>query len=630
MMNRRGAPGVSEQEQMLDVWRSTLSAVEIAGSVNEWARKYRRLSAAASANEGAWSTEHTPYLDAMMDGMSVDDPCHTVVIQGSSQVGKTECVLNAIGYRIHQWPVPVLIVVPRDEDVKKYSELRIDPLVRDTPALRPLIGKTEYGRPGTDTMAVKRFPGGSLSIRASWSPGTYRSDPVGMIILDDLDAFSDNVEGDHAEQALRRTNTFSAKARKRIIISTPTEEGSSLVAREFEHSSQGRYWVPCPSCGSFQVLWFEAFRWFEDNPDTAHFVCQHCQAAIYERDKPGMLAAGHWQHARPERMTTTKGFHIWAAYAPSQFMTWAQLAESYMSAVRALKKSRDDSKLRVAKNLDWGVTFVPEGALRLSEQEKMLFGRREQAFQPAQLPIRVITAGVDVQADRLEVSCWGWGVGTEAWMLDHRIINAPQTQDGAWILLIDHLLDSGVTAACIDANAFTDNVLDMLTAFGAQLLRQKCAFWAIRGANGPGPLWPKMIMPGNQKDGRCRLVSIHPDAGKDWLFEALAITTPGPRYIHFDINAEQRYFRQLLAERRREKTDGAGRSKYVLAHGRERNEALDCAVYARAALHARAAIDLRVRSLFEATDESRPPTPQPANPPRRGKKRNGWIKRSVL
>lgn len=624
----------NEHERMMAQWHGALRAVELCGSVSEWASRYRYVASNASARPGPWHTGLTPYLTEIMDACSVENPAYKVVVKGSAQIGKTEALLNILGYRMHQWPAPMMVVVPRDEDVSVYSDSRIDSMIQSSPALRGLVGKTEYERDGADNAAVKRFPGGQLCVRGSRSRATYRSDPFCVVVLDDLDAFANNPEGDHAEQAEKRTNTFSERSRKVVFISTPTEQGASRIDDEYQLSSQNLYWVPCLHCGCYQVLWRNYFRWLGDDPSTAHFVCQHCGAAMTEDEKPAMLAAGQWRPERPERSGVIEGFWIWAAYAPIEFKRWSALARSWMDATEALRARHDDTKIRAVRNLDWAEVFVPESQLRLNEQEREIYSRREPLFDETILPIVVKTAGVDVQVNRIEVTLYGWGADEECWCLGHLVIKGIPEDDAVWDALEALLIEHKVGAACVDAGAFTDEVLTQITNHAPALFRAGCALYAVKGRHGPGAIWPGLVTPGNVKDGRCRVVTIHVDAGKDWLFGSLSrVTQPGPGYIHFALNMDKRFFNQLLSERERGPQDPRGAAKYLPVHGRQRNEALDCAVYARAALFARATLDERVRTVvFGARIEaSERPAPKPrATRPAKKRTSRGWLTRRVL
>lgn len=62
-------------------------------TISEWADQFRRMSPEASARPGRWRTDSAPYLREIMDAIS-DPHVHEVVLKSSSQVGKTEVILN--------------------------------------------------------------------------------------------------------------------------------------------------------------------------------------------------------------------------------------------------------------------------------------------------------------------------------------------------------------------------------------------------------------------------------------------------------------------------------------------------------------------------------------------------------
>ena len=65
-------------------------------TVAEWADKYRRLPA-TSAEPGPWRTSRTPYLREPMEAFT-DPKVSKIVMVAASQVGKSELILNIVGY----------------------------------------------------------------------------------------------------------------------------------------------------------------------------------------------------------------------------------------------------------------------------------------------------------------------------------------------------------------------------------------------------------------------------------------------------------------------------------------------------------------------------------------------------
>jgi phage terminase large subunit GpA-like protein len=521
-----------------------------------------------------------------MDVLSVDNPTVKVVLVKSNQVGGSEgAVLNLFGYRMHMFPCPLQLVLARDQDVGEFVTTRIDTMVEATPELAAIVGRGEGGDKAADNVHVKRFPGGQLIIAASRSPATFRGKPVEVIVIDDLDACArNNPEGDIVELAAKRTNTFSDRARKVVLISTPTIAGNSPIEREFEWSSQQYFYVPCPLCGEFQNLVWEHVVYDRSDPATARYRCRRCAGEIDEASKQAMLAAGHWRAHKPEQ--TTVGFHISALYSP--WRRWSEIVDGWLQAQHAMRTDGDTEKLMTWWNLEMGRSFVMPDAVRLQGLELELYQRREPPFDVRALPVEMITAGVDVQGNRIEVAPWAWGAGKERWSLGHEVVEGSPEDAAVWDEVLQVLLGYGVKGACVDTSAYTQLVTDQVKRLLRPLIEVRCAIWGVKGEDGKGSLWPaKKVMPGE-------VVTIRVDAAKDLLYGSIErVKEPGPGYIHVSTHAEEAWFKQLFSERPAVLTDRT-RARYVKIDGRRRNEVLDCAVYATAALYGLLALDPRL------------------------------------
>ncbi len=116
-------------------------------TVSEWADEYRQLSKEASAEPGKWVTDRAPYQREIMD--SISDPLiDTVVVMTSAQIGKTELLLNIIGYYVHYDPSPILLLQPTLEMAEAFSKDRLAPMIRDTTVLRNRIGDAKSKNSG--------------------------------------------------------------------------------------------------------------------------------------------------------------------------------------------------------------------------------------------------------------------------------------------------------------------------------------------------------------------------------------------------------------------------------------------------------------------------------------------------
>ncbi len=77
--------------------------------ISEWADNFRRLSPEAASEPGDWKTDSAPYQRDIMDALN-DPNITTIVVMSSAQIGKTELLLNTIGYYADQDPSPMLLV----------------------------------------------------------------------------------------------------------------------------------------------------------------------------------------------------------------------------------------------------------------------------------------------------------------------------------------------------------------------------------------------------------------------------------------------------------------------------------------------------------------------------------------
>lgn len=205
-------------------------------TVSQWAERHRYLSPETSAEPGPWRNARTPYLVEPMDAIT-DPKIHKVVMVAASQVGKSELELNTIGYIIDQDPGSVLYIHPTLEDARKFSRIRIAPMIRDSKTLKAKVSDVKAKDSG-NTILQKSFPGGMLTITGSNSASALASTPCRYVIGDERDrwAVSAGTEGDPWALAEARQATFyNAKA---IEISSPTVKGHSNIETAFDEGTR--------------------------------------------------------------------------------------------------------------------------------------------------------------------------------------------------------------------------------------------------------------------------------------------------------------------------------------------------------------------------------------------------------
>jgi len=393
-------------------------------TVSQWADKHRMLSGRASAEPGRYRTARTPYMREIMDRLSPGDVMQRIVFMKAAQVGATEAGNNWIGFAIHQAPGPMLAVQPTVELAKRNSRQRIDPLIDESPDLRERV-KPARSRDAGNTMLSKEFAGGILIMTGANSAVGLRSTPARYIFLDEVDAYpaSADEEGDPVTLAEARSLTF-AHRRKVFLVSTPTIRGLSRIEREYEASDQRRFFVPCPHCGHDQWLKFDRLRWQKGKPDTAEYHCEGCDQPIGEHNKTAMLEAGEWRATAVAADPTTVGYHLSALYSPIGWLSWERIVRSWEAA------QGSDEAIKAFRNTILGETWLETGE---APDWQRLYDRRER-WKSGTVPAGglFLTAGADVQKDRIEVDVWAWGRGLESWLVDHVVIEGGPDRYDAW------------------------------------------------------------------------------------------------------------------------------------------------------------------------------------------------------
>ena len=358
-----------------------------------------------------------------MDALSPAHPARRVVFMKSAQVGATTAGSNWIGYVIHHAPGPMLAVQPTVELAKRFSRQRIDPLIAESSVLRERV-KPARSRDAGNTVLSKEFPAGLLVITGANSAVGLRSMSARYLFLDEVDAYppSADEEGDPVALAEARTRTFSWRA-KAFLASTPTIAGLSRIEGEYEASDQRRFFVPCPHCREMQWLKFERLRWDKGQPETAHYICTSCEGRIEEHHKTAILAAGEWRPTAQAQDPGTIGFHISALYSPVGWFSWENIARLWEAV------TTDEAK-RSFKNGVLGETWIETGE---APDWQRLYERRE-AWQIGTVPSGglFLTAGADVQKDRIEVDVWAWGRGLESWLVDHIVVDGGPEHAETW------------------------------------------------------------------------------------------------------------------------------------------------------------------------------------------------------
>lgn len=438
-------------------------------SVSQWADRSRRLDPLTSAEPGPWDTSRTPYLKEIMDSFA-DPAIEDITIMASTQVGKTEALLNMLGYAIDEDPGPALWVTARIEDIKTIALDRIKPMIDLSPTLR--AHKTVY----SDDMSKSgiKLENMILYMAGSNSPAGLSSRPIRDLFMDELDKYPhfSGKEADPVSLATERTRTFWN--RKIVKASTPTTK-DGLINREFQKTDRRRFYVPCPHCGVYQVLTFSHITWGQERDAEkikadrlAIYECEHCKGKIDDVQKNRILLSGVWvpdgcsidkdgniEGDIPK--TTRRGYWINCLYSP--WLTWSDIAAKFL-------ESKDD----VAKLMNFINSWLAEIWEEKTEETK----EDQLRVMVQQYPegfvsdgVIVLTAGVDVQKHHFVFTIRGWGYDEESWLIRAGLAES-WNQLEAILFKTQFTRKTGaplrIRLACFDTGYRTDEVYDFVRA----------------------------------------------------------------------------------------------------------------------------------------------------------------------
>jgi phage terminase large subunit GpA-like protein len=565
-------------------------------TIGEWADAKRRLSSEASAEPGQWRTDRAAYQRGIMDTIS-DPEVESIVVMSSAQVGKTEMLLNTVGFHVEQDPAPIMVVMPTERDAETWSKDRFSPMARDTPCLLGRIANPR-SRDGNNKILHKKFPGGHLTIVGANAPSGLASRPIRILLCDEVDRypFSAGAEGDPVNLAKKRTVTFWN--RKIVLVSTPTIRGASRIEAAYEESDQRRFWVPCPACGESQTLVWPQVRWDRDpagkhRPETARYECLACGAPWSDAVRWSAIRAGAWRAEAP--FAGIAGFHLNEIY--SSWVSLESMVRTFLSA-----KDHGDEAMKTFVNTSLGETWMETGE---APDWQRLYERREE-WQLGTVPSGglFLTAGADVQKDRIEVSVWAWGRGLTSWFVDHLIIAGGPEHAASWAELSAllgrtwphaHGAQLGLAKLGIDSGYESPAVYAWARAAGqAQVAPLKGVEGFNRAAPVMGPSFVDVTENGRKLRRGARLWTVAVATFKSETYRFLRLGRPtdediagGAQYpagfVHLPRGLEAEWLKQLVAEQLVTVKTKRGFQRLEWQKLRERNEVLDCRVYARAA-----------------------------------------------
>ncbi|WP_338500983.1 terminase gpA endonuclease subunit [Pseudomonas poae] len=584
----------------------------------EWADKHFYLSSESSYQEGRWTT--APFQVAILNAMG-NDLIAVVNVLKSARVGYTKMLVANKGYKIQHKKRNVLSWCPTDPDADTMMKRHIETMIRDVPLVRALA--PWYGVKHRDnTLDEKRFDNSKML----WCLGgkaarNYREKSPDEVIYDELSKFDADIEGEGSPTMLGDKRLEGATFPKSIRGSTPgvivadgednesVGEGCQISRAADESPHFLRFNIKCPCCGTEQNLKWGAFdkpygmRWRLDGygqVEKAWYLCESgngctfeyhemIQASVTGRyicERQGIWTRDgmEWFSADDQPITTPRSvtFHIWTVY--SEFVTWASVVSEW------LKVGKDRGKLKTFINTTLGEAWEEDQGEKL--EWEVLAKRRSNYLK---VPARGVAlfGGIDTQDDRYEGRVWAFGAGEEAWLIHRWVLTGDPgsvelrkkvgqeirrqftREDGTLMRVERWCWDSGGHYSDeVRKESKKHGVTWVIPVFGAATYGKKIANF------------PKK----KTKGDRVYLTEVGTDNAKELIYSRLKIEPDGdrpvPECIHLPLNeqvCDEDEMKQLTSERK-EWVVSKGRRVQRWTSGRRRNEALDCFVYALAAL----------------------------------------------
>lgn len=547
-------------------------------TVTQWADQHRILPSKGAAEPGPWRTARTPFLAEIMDVLSASHSAKRVVFMKSAQTAGTEAGLNWVGWCMATQKTSLLAVQPTLDMAERWSKQRLASMIEDSPVLRKLIAPARSRDSGNTTL-LKEWPGGVLVIAGANSASGLRSMPAKYIFLDEVDAYPLELEGEGDPVKLAEARATTYTRRKVFMVSTPTIASLSRINKEWLQSDKRRYHVPCPHCGHFQYLVWDNLKWLDGQPESAAYCCQECGALIEEHHKSVMLSRGTWIAEYPERETV--GFHISGLYTPPGLgLTWRELVMEFEEA------QRDPVRMRTFMNVRLGECF--EDPHEKLDWETLKNRAQEYELRVAPKGCLLVTAGVDVQGNRLVALTLGHGRNDVKWVLDYVELPGDPSRPEVWAALDAHMAQPIINACgnvlrissyAVDCGHLYDDVQNYVRQ------RRSKGVIAVKGASTYGkavisrPSKADFTWRGKPIKGGAEIWMLGVDTAKHMLFARMASDnkhTPDDHLVRFSNQLPDAFFMGVTAE-----VFDPAKRKFVKL--RRENEPLDTLVYAMAA-----------------------------------------------
>lgn len=631
----------------------------------EWLESEFKLPPEAGDLPGSYNPDMVPYLWGIF--AALDDPSvRAVAMMKAAQIGWTFGLTGWLFKKISTAPTSIVVLFPKDGAAREYMDQKFIPAVKSTPAMDGVI-ETAGSRKDGNRALFKKFPGGFLKLAGSNSISNVKSTPAEIVIIEEPDDTNENIkdQGDGIRLARERIKRY--RNGKLVLGGTPGVKGISRVEEYISISDQRVLPIKCHECGDKHVLDWSNVSWlYRDTgephpvygmamPETAIYACPYCGSAwddyqrknnIIETVKEAAESGDPFYGWTPtvKSVGGVAGFkELNELYACMPGIGLASVVQDFLEAEHDADTGDVSGRIvfmnsKLARPYEYVSDAPPADELQDRAEDYC-----EMTVPQGGL---LVTAGVDVQHDRLAIVIRAWGRGEESWLVYWGEIygNTIDKADPVWDEL-DRLLtkplmhDSGaslrISAASVDSSDGQTN--DAVYHYVRE--RQRHGVMAVKGASANSEdkeifSRPRISQDTNKNNTKAAKYGLRPfqvgtHKAKDLIDGRIRLEGTGPGRMHWYEDVRADYWEQLTAEVKAPHPRNPRKRVWQKKAGKP-NEALDCEVYA---LHAarscrthvlrpnewdRLEAALTQTTLFEAPAE---PSPQQQAAPRRRSRR---------
>lgn len=427
--------------------------------IDRWIEENQYLPAETEGTSTRVDLKHWPFWRRFME--AVHDPeVERIIIPKSTQVGGTAMSMAILVALSELFPSPMMMVAPNQQAITEARD-RAYGWAKACPVTRARVPR------------VKEWNGrymdlGKCRIYLAYSGGrqTLRGRPCRLVYMSEVDVYRKNDSaGDAFDVAMERVKAFFR--RKIIAESSPAGEDSTII-KAYELSNKLRWFGKCPCCGTLQPLRFFVFRTgelagrggvggyrdkqgnlLEDDEarENAHYICVRGCTITQDR-KAEFIEHGVWVAegekvskcgkkivGKPNRSNRVTGLHVWSIMSPK--ISFADLASAY------IEKHHKGTIPEFWR--DWlGLKYEsPHKFPKWHILGNRLKGEHSRGTVPP--AAWFLTAGADVQEDRVYWVVRAWGDGMTSWLIDWGILHrygeaAGDTEDDVTIPTMSDLL----------------------------------------------------------------------------------------------------------------------------------------------------------------------------------------------